>query len=313
MVSTAAALPPTRQASRFALAGALLSIGAPLGLIALRQLTPRPRRSIRADVRQNAWTYAYVTGATAGVFALFGFVLGRRADTLVRVHEQVRRLQDEFNAVVAHDLRGPINALRLQSELLLEKAEGGEIRAPASAIERIRRATTDLARMTEDLLDAGRIESGRLRIDARPVPLVEAARDLIEQLRPALQPHPITVEGDAAPPALVDPSRFDQILTNLVDNACKYSPPEAPVRVSIRPAEGGVEVAVSDRGMGIAPADIPLLFDRFYQTRRARAQKSGLGLGLYITKGLVEAQRGRITVESVVDQGSTFRVWLPAA
>jgi signal transduction histidine kinase len=308
--------PSTPRALRYAAVGAVLGLAAPLGLLVLRLLSPRRRASHRgwlnAELSTDAQTYLYVTSTTA-VFASFGFLLGRREEALVAAHAEVRRLHEELSAIVAHDLRGPISALRMQSELLLEKAEAGEIRAPVAAIERIRRATTDLMRLAEDLLDAGRIETGRLRIDASPLSIADAARDLLERLGPALRQHPIELTCAPAPQALVDPSRFDQILTNLVDNACKYSPAQSPVQVVVEPSRSGVLLSVRDEGMGIAPQDLPWLFDRFFQTRRARAKKSGLGLGLYITKGLVEAHGGRIEVESVVDRGSTFRVWLPAA
>jgi signal transduction histidine kinase len=112
---------------------------------------------------------------------------------------------------------------------------------------------------------------------------------------------------------LADPARFDQIFTNLLENAAKYSAPASAIRVVIEGADHGVTVTVEDRGPGIAAVELPRLFDRFYQAPRARAQKSGLGLGLYIVKGLVDAQGGRIWVESEPGEGSRFHVWLPAA
>src|SRR5262249_551460 len=95
------------------------------------------------------------------------------------------------------------------------------------------------------------------------------------------------------------------------DNAAKYSPENAPIAVTIRGVADGVTISVADRGVGIASEDLPRLFDRFYQSKRARASKSGLGLGLSITKGLVEAHGGGISVRSVPERGSTFTVWLP--
>jgi len=312
MSATSSAAAP--RALRYAAVGAVLGLGAPLGLLVLRLLSRRlgARRRLHAELSTDAQTYTYVTSTTL-VFASFGFLLGRREDALVAAHAEVRRLQDELSAIVAHDLRGPISALRMQSELLLEKAEAGEIRAPVAAIERIRRATTDLMRLADDLLDVGRIETGRLRVEPCPLPVADATRELLERLRPMLRQHPLDLQCSPAPPALVDPSRFDQILTNLVDNACKYSPAQSPLQVIVEPSRGGVLLSVRDQGMGISPGDLPRLFDRFFQTRRAREKRSGLGLGLYITKGLVDAHGGHIEVESVVDRGSTFRVWLPAA
>ena len=113
---------------------------------------------------------------------------------------------------------------------------------------------------------------------------------------------------------LADPLRLDQIFMNLIDNAAKYSKPGAPIRIVVEPVEEGARVTVIDHGVGIAEDAIPKLFDRFFQVQRAREQKrTGVGLGLYITKGLVDAHGGRITVESEPGRGSRFCVWLPAA
>ena len=111
---------------------------------------------------------------------------------------------------------------------------------------------------------------------------------------------------------LVDPARFDQVLINLIENAAKYSPQGTPIQVTIEGAQGGAVVTVEDRGAGIAADDLPRLFDRFYQAPRARSHNSGLGLGLYIAKGLVECHGGRIWVDSRPGQGSRFHVWMPA-
>ncbi len=104
-----------------------------------------------------------------------------------------------------------------------------------------------------------------------------------------------------------------RILANLVENAVKYSGPAAPIQIIVEATAAGAVVTVADQGLGIAADELTRLFDRFYQAPRAREKQSGLGLGLYIAKGLVEAQGGRIWVDSDVGQGSRFHVWLPAA
>src|SRR5262249_52787838 len=105
----------------------------------------------------------------------------------------------------------------------------------------------------------------------------------------------------------------DQIVTNLVENAARFSPVAAPIRVSVRAVQDGVELAVTDEGKGMSPDEIALLFDRAYQAKHSRETRGGLGLGLYITKGLVDAHGGEIRVESALGHGSTFHVWLPSA
>lgn len=136
----------------------------------------------------------------------------------------------------------------------------------------------------------------------------------MDRIGPTLGPHRVDIRVEASPPPVhVDPTRLDQILTNLVENAAKYSGEGMPISIRIRREDAGVGLAVEDRGPGIPPEELPKLFDRFYQAKRARERKSGLGLGLYITKGLVEAHGGRIRVESEVGRGSVFSVWLPAS
>jgi two-component system sensor histidine kinase BaeS len=137
---------------------------------------------------------------------------------------------------------------------------------------------------------------------------------LVEQVLPTLGEHAVHVRVcDDPPEVCVDRVRVDQVVTNLLINAAKYSPDGSPIDVSIRRLDAGLCIDVADRGMGIARDEIPRLFDRFYQARRARKMKTGVGLGLYISKGLVEAQGGKIWVDTKVGTGSTFHVWFPAA
>jgi signal transduction histidine kinase len=303
------------RAWRYATLGVVLGWGAPLGLMALRRLFAKGRRQgLRRELASDRLTYSYLAGATCIVFGAFGWALGRRADRLIESHREIDRLRDEFAAVIAHDLRSPVNALRLQSQLLLQQAAGAdEVRTSKRAIERIQHATGALAQMIDDLLDASRVQSRRLALHPEACALDELVNEIIERQRAALGRHPVEIRSRPSPRALVDPHRFSQILINLLDNAVKYSDEERPIVVFVDPGEDGVTVRVEDRGWGIAAQELPRLFDRFYQAKRAREKKSGLGLGLYIVKGLVEAHGGRISVASPPGQGSSFSVWFPAA
>jgi signal transduction histidine kinase len=296
------------KALRYAATGAVLSLGAPLGLLLLRRLA-----GMRDRGRANRLTYLYIGVSTTAAFAAFGCALGRRADQLRRGHQELDRLRDELALVIAHDLRSPVTALRLQAQHLLGQAATDEVKVPRGAIERIAHATDGLARMIDDLLDASRVEARRLNLDLSCCQLSALVAEIVERQRPALAVHPIDLRIGSCPPVLVDRNRFAQILTNLLDNAGKYSDAGTPIGVSVEAADGGIAVRVEDRGWGIAADELPQLFDRFYQAKRARAQKSGLGLGLYIVKGLVEAHAGRISVASERGRGSTFSVWFPAA
>jgi signal transduction histidine kinase len=236
----------------------------------------------------------------------------RRAD---ESQHRLALLHDELSAGIAHDMRTPVSSILLQIDLLLERGEqrGDHIIVPIVALGRVRDAAVRISRMVDDLFDAARIELRQMAIERRRMSLRDAITNLVAQLEPALNR---TVQVEAMPdlpPVLGDPERLDEVFTNLLENAAKYSPPGRPIVVRIEPDGVGVVVSVEDQGSGILAEELPRVFDRFYQAKTGRAKKSGLGLGLYITKGLVEAHGGRIWVESRAGQGTRFHVWLPAA
>jgi two-component system sensor histidine kinase VicK len=176
----------------------------------------------------------------------------------------------------------------------------------------MKRVGQRLNQLVADLLDASRVEMGRVVLERRPLSIGQTVRALVDEIAPTLGEHPLDLDLDEGAPLVdVDPGRLDQIVTNLLDNAAKYSPPGTTIRVHVGGTADGAVLTVEDHGEGIAPGEIPLLFDRLHQGPRTRIRKSGLGLGLYITKGLVEAHGGRIWVESEHGRGSRFHVWLP--
>jgi signal transduction histidine kinase len=163
-----------------------------------------------------------------------------------------------------------------------------------------------------DLLDASRVDAHSIVLDLSTVRLPELVSSIVSQVEEALGRHPVTIEVRGAPPPITgDARRIEQIVTNLLENASKYSDEGAPIRVVVAASRGGAAISVRDEGPGIDPDELPRLFDRYFQTQRAREKRRGLGLGLFITKGLVEAHGGTIAVESAPGAGSTFTVWLP--
>jgi signal transduction histidine kinase len=178
----------------------------------------------------------------------------------------------------------------------------------------MQRSGKQLDRLARDLLDASRIDARGLALDLAPVDLADLASAIVSQLQGSLGTHPVAIEvtGDP-PPVAADPRRLEQILTNLLENASKYSSEGRPIRIAVEAADGGAAISVQYQGPGISSEELPRLFDRYFQTHRVRSKRRGLGLGLFITKGLVDAHSGTISVESTPDVGSTFRVWLPRA
>jgi signal transduction histidine kinase len=250
-------------------------------------------------------------GAQAALALSYSRQLQRAEDA----QRRLASLHDELSAVIAHDMRSPISSMLLQIDLLMERGDSApeQLFVPTAAIERLRRAAQRLSRMAEDLLDASRIELGRIALERRSVSLRDAVGSLVAQLEPTFAGRTVAIDAQPdAPTVFADPLRLDEIVTNLLENAAKYSQPGKPITVQIQRDGGGSTITVTDEGTGITSDELPKLFDRFFQAKRLRSKKAGLGLGLYITKGLVEAHGGRIWVDSVPGQGSQFHVWLPS-
>ena len=237
----------------------------------------------------------------------------RQQQLTKEAERQRERLRDDFAATIAHDIRSPISSILLQIDGLLHVAGGGEqVPVPIEALERIRRNGRRVARIANDLLDVARMATGRLTLDRAPVAPRSAVESAISELGPLLARHPVeTVVEDGVPEILADRGRVEQVLTNLLENATKYSGPGAPVRVLIRREGEGARITVEDQGPGIAPEVLSRLFERFYQAPSAGERPGGLGLGLYIARALVEAHGGRLWVESALGSGSRFHLWMP--
>ena len=232
----------------------------------------------------------------------------------ISARKELERVREEFAAIVAHDLRTPLQSVLMQLDLALSRAKGDASTVSVAALQSMKRNGARLEKLTRDLLQASRIDAHRVVLDRRSVNVKQMVSALVAEIQGTLGTHPVSVEVAGEPPAAnADPLRIEQILTNLLENSNKYSAEGAPIRIHVAGAEGGVLLSVEDRGPGIAPEELPHLFDRYFQTRRARGATRGVGLGLYIARGLVEAHGGRITVESTPGRGSTFAVWLPAA
>jgi len=181
------------------------------------------------------------------------------------------------------------------------------------SIEAILLGTHQMNVMIADLVDAARQESRQLHLRLAPVDLRLFLPDLLRRSKAVLDVERITLDLPAVlPEVLADIDRLERIFLNLLSNALKYSSPGTRVRVTARPTDGEVAISVADIGPGIAPEDLPYLFERFYRGKGVR-KTEGLGLGLFITKMLVEAHGGHIRAESEPGKGSTFEFTLPTA
>lgn len=245
-----------------------------------------------------------------------------------------QRSRSEFMAAVSHELRTPLSSAMGYAELLTTGMAGELTEEQTEYADIIRKNTQRMQRLVNDLLEVSKLEAGQLELNMETVDLAALAGGVVDTLKPLMHADEMQIEVELAPdlPAVVgDQARLEQVLTNLLANASKYSQPGGLIRlVGYRHAAGAdplhlqlslpaaaagwAVMAVIDQGMGIATAEIPGLFHRFRRGQSARAQRvDGSGLGLYLARSIVEAHHGVIGVSSEVDQGSIFWIALPIA
>lgn len=230
---------------------------------------------------------------------------------LFHAAEQATQARDEMLGIVAHDLRNPLNTIFMGAGLLAEMIPDAQAGLRKQA-EIMRRGAERMKRLIQDLLEVRRVESGRLVVEPRPESPYVLVCEAVETLRPLATATNLKLKAAVrpdAPQVLADPARIQQVLSNLVGNAIKFTPPGGRIVVSVEALGRSVRFAVVDSGPGIAPEQLPHVFGRYWQANRA--DRRGIGLGLAIAKGLVEAHGGRIWVESQVGVGSQFYFTLP--
>lgn len=226
--------------------------------------------------------------------------------------KELERLRAEWNSVVAHDLRQPISSINLYAQLLLRKADDWPAETRHFVLE-IRKLVARLARMTGDLLDLSRLDASRLAVDRRPLDMAACVRESVERIALDADSRKFDVQVRGEIPAIEgDPDRLAQVMENLLTNAVKYGSADTPIRVSVEREGDDVAVSVTNEGAGVKPADFARLFQRFERAGVATHKAvPGIGLGLQITQGLVEAHGGRIVGESVPGGATTFRFTIP--
>lgn len=219
------------------------------------------------------------------------------------------RAQGEALGMVAHELRSPLAALKGYAQLMQRRGTYSE-----KAVGVIVARTRHLERLIGDLLDLSRLEAGRLELRPDRMDLVALVHSMVEHAQVLTQLHAIRSEAPTRPlEGWWDRDRLEQVFGNLLTNAVRYSPQGGEILVRVQDLGREARVSVADEGLGIAAAAVPRLFHRFYQAPEGRGSgaERGLGLGLYITRSLVEEHGGRIEVASEIGRGTTFTVILP--
>jgi PAS domain S-box-containing protein len=271
-------------------------------------------------------------GAVAGGIAIIEDITPRRK-TEIRLETQARELEQlntrlqertrqlegallsrsRLYATLNHELRTPISAMILYSDMLLSGTLGALTEEQADGVQHMQRSAQHLNELVQDVLDLARLEAGKLAMVVEPVQLIEVAHDLLDAVHPlaAHRGSEVRLEVEPTPAILTDGRRVRQIVLNLLSNAVKFGRGR-PIALRCAPLpDGGVEISVSDQGAGIAFEDQIRVFEDFVQVGGHR--ESGSGLGLSISRRLAELLGGRLTLHSELGRGSTFRLVLPAA
>jgi len=239
-------------------------------------------------------------------------------DHMIDRLRELDEMKTDFVSMVSHDLRSPMASIAGFADTLRFNWDAFDDEQKVQILERISRNTNQLARFVENILQVTQIESGALDYDIRIVDLKELVERVVDEntrVSPTGEPATIEVDlPDELPSVRADEIRQWQILTNLVTNALKFSPPEQAVRIRAGVDGTHVIVSVQDSGLGIRKEDMGRLFEKFSRLEQPRGQKvKGTGLGLYICKAMIEGQGGEVWVESEPGQGATFSYTVPVA
>jgi signal transduction histidine kinase len=257
--------------------------------------------------KKHHWMAGLMAASAASLFERKALQEARRE--LESVQRQMR-LQDDFVSTISHELRTPLGFIKGYSTSLLRKDTTWDDATQREFLVIIDEEADRLTQLIENMLESARLQSKTLQFKFQPLRLDALIRDVtlrIHTHRPELE---VNLDFEPVPPILGDGVRLSQVFENLLGNAIKYAP-GSPIFISLRRGEKGLRAAFADRGPGIPEDYLPFLFERFYRVPGERTV-TGTGLGLYICKQIILAHHGKIWAESVLDEGTTFFIDLPA-
>jgi PAS domain S-box-containing protein len=256
-----------------------------------------------------ATAFANIVGAAVGSAELY-----EEQQQLRLQAQQAVQDRDEFLSVAAHELKTPITSMRGFTQLhlrRLEKSGAVDLEALKRSLLVVDKQAGKLTQLVDQLLDLARIEAGKLTLEPELIDVVKLVQDTVDSIQPNTEQHLITVHAPAQLGAVVDPIRFEQVVTNLLNNALKYSPKGGPVEIVLSgPTPDAFTLSITDQGIGIPPEQRERIFDRFYQAH-AGLHFGGIGLGLYISRQIIELHGGMIHVEHPEAGGTRFVIELP--
>jgi two-component system sensor histidine kinase KdpD len=221
------------------------------------------------------------------------------------------RVRNSLLSAISHDLRTPLATIVGAASSLVEQDSTLSPTARAELAHAIHDESRRMARLANNILDMARLERGAVNLDRQWYPLEELVGGVLSRLEPRLVEHPVSVDlAPDLPWVHVDAVLIEQVLENLLENAVKYTPPSTPITITAEARPKEIEIAVADRGPGLAPGDERRVFDKFYRAQAERSQ-SGVGLGLAICEAIIQAHGGRIWAERNPQGGAVFRFVLP--
>jgi signal transduction histidine kinase len=231
---------------------------------------------------------------------------------ITRVRE-LERARDEFLSIASHELKTPLTPMLSITELIARALDRGEP-VDRLLVGRLLRQIQRLDGLVVEMLDLARLGEGRLDVALDPVPLRPLIDRVVEDYRDSAPRHEIRWCPPAAPLIVRgDEHRLEEVLSNIVENAVKYSPAGGPIDIILSVAGGRAEIAVRDRGIGIPAADLPHMFERFRRGRNVARHYGGLGVGLFISREIVRRHGGDVRVESIEGKGTRVVIELPLA
>lgn len=239
-------------------------------------------------------------------------------NSIIRVVDQIIKLdkmKSEFVSVASHQLRTPLSAIKWETELLLSKLRKGLNKKQLKNVENIDVLSIRMIRLVNDLLDVARIEQRRLILKKEPVDLEKITQEIIAEMNPIMKSRNIEIVfncGKNNPKIIGDSSRLKMVVENLVNNSIKYTTNRGKIEIKIAKKEGNLVFNIKDNGVGIPEEQQKRIFDKFFRSDNiVKYQTEGTGLGLYISKNIIEQLGGKIWFQSVENLGSIFSFSLP--
>jgi signal transduction histidine kinase len=279
----------------------------------LQEPPDQPRKAISQELNQNRM---HLQALSAPFWGPDHQVLG----TVTVFHDissfkELDEMKNDFVRMVSHELRSPLAAIRQQHTVILDGLAGELQPKQVEMLSRAQARIQGLLDLINDLLDLSRMEAGRGQLEQVPLQLGKVLQEVVELLQARAEDQQVRLLLELPAPLpliLADRRSMEEVFINLVSNAVNYSPDGGQVTISGMSHGDYLEVAVRDNGIGIEPEEIGKIFDKFYRVKHPKTRRViGTGLGLSLVKGLVEAHRGTVEVESEVGRGTVFRVLLP--